>query len=155
MPRKSWRRTRVRHHISPVKIGSSNTSTKILKLFNEKLQSFNVITKKNTDHHSVRVSVNSELWTKYDSLYDMKVGTKGYLVKTGINGGLDIYFGNGSFGEIPASGSSIDVEYLITDGAKGNLTGSKDLTFKFITKKCVTYETVCNTRFRINQINSQ
>ena len=42
----------------------------------EKLQSFNVITKKMTDHHSVRVSVNSMLWTKYDSLYDMKVGTK-------------------------------------------------------------------------------
>ena len=116
----------------PVTQGRIETQT--ITATGEKLQSFNVITKKNTDHHSVRVSVNSELWTKYDSLYDMKVGTKGYLVKTGINGGLDIYFGNGSFGEIPASGSSIDVEYLITDGAKGNLTGSKDLTFKFITE---------------------
>lgn len=96
-----------------------------------KLQSFNVIIKKNTDHHSVRVSVNSELWTKYDSLYDMKVGTKGYIVKTGITGGLDIYFGNGSFGLIPPAGSSIGVEYIITDGTKGNLTGSKDLNFKF------------------------
>ena len=78
----------------------------------EKLQSFNVITKKMTDHHSVRVSVNSMLWTKYDSLYDMKVGTNGYLVKTGINGGLDIYFGNGSFGNIPQTGASIEIEYL-------------------------------------------
>jgi hypothetical protein len=100
----------------------------------EKLQSFNVITKKNTDNDSVRVSVNSELWTKYDSLYDMKVGTKGYMVKTGITGGLDIYFGNGSFGMIPPLGSSIDVEYIISDGTRGNLTGSKDLNFKFQTE---------------------
>lgn len=100
----------------------------------EKLQSFNLIVKKNTDNDSVRVSVNSELWTKYDSLYDMKVGTKGYLVKTGITGGLDIYFGNGSFGMIPPIGASIAVEYIITDGSKGNLTGSKDLNFKFMTE---------------------
>lgn len=100
----------------------------------EKLQSFNIIIKGITDHHSVRVSVNSELWTKYDSLYDMKVGTKGYLVKTGINGGLDVYFGNGSFGEIPKEGATINIEYILTDGSKGNLTGSKDLTFKFVTE---------------------
>ena len=98
----------------------------------EKLQSFNVLTKGNTDHHSVRVYVNSELWTKYDSLYDMKVETKGYLVKTGVSGGLDIYFGNGSFGIIPQTGASINIEYVVTDGSAGNLTGSKDLTFKFV-----------------------
>lgn len=100
----------------------------------EKLQSFNVIIKKNTDNDSVRVSVNSELWSKYDSLYDMQAGTKGYLVKTGITGGLDIYFGNGSFGMIPVKGASINIEYVISDGAKGNLTGSKDLNFKFQTE---------------------
>jgi len=100
----------------------------------EKLQSFNVIIKKTTDNDSVRVSVNSELWSKYDSLYDMKVGTKGYLVKTGITGGLDIYFGNDSFGMIPPLGSTIDIEYIISDGVKGNLTGSKDLNFKFQTE---------------------
>jgi hypothetical protein len=99
-----------------------------------KLQSFNIITKKNTDHHSVRVSVNSELWTKYDSLYDMKFGTKGYLVKTGISGGLDIYFGNGSFGMMPPEGASISIEYIVTDGSSGNLSGSKDLNFKFMTE---------------------
>ena len=100
----------------------------------ESLQSFNIIIKGNTDHHSIRVSVNSEIWTKYDSLYDMKVDTKGYLVKTGITGGIDLYFGNGSFGKIPIEGSSIEIEYLITDGSNGNLTGSKDLRFKFMTE---------------------
>ena len=100
----------------------------------ESLQSFNIIIKGNTDHHSVKVTVNSEPWTKYDSLYDMKRGTKGYLVKTGITGGLDIYFGNGSFGEIPIEGASIEIEYIITKGTDGNLTGSKDLRFKFMTE---------------------
>ena len=99
----------------------------------EKLQSFNIITKKNTDHYSIKLSVNSEPWSKYDSLYDMHVGTKGYLVKTGITGGLDIYFGNDSFGMIPPLGSSIAVEYVISDCSKGNLIGSKDLNFKFET----------------------
>jgi|TARA_B110000908_G_C10267533_1_gene465918 hypothetical protein len=100
----------------------------------DSLQSFNIIIKGNTDHHSVRILVNSELWSKYDSLYDMKVGTKGYLVKTGISGGLDIYFGNGSFGDIPNEGATIEIEYIITDGAAGNLSGSKDLRFKFETE---------------------
>lgn len=98
------------------------------------LQSFNIVIKKNTDHDSVKVAVNGEPWTKYDSLYDMKVGTKGYLVKTGITGGLDIYFGNGSFGMIPPEGSSIEIQYIITDGSNGNLTGSKDLNFTFETE---------------------
>lgn len=100
----------------------------------QKLQSFNLIIKKNTDHDSVKVSVNSEPWTKYDSLYDMKYGTKGYIVKTGISGGLDLYFGNGSFGEIPVEGATISIEYLITEGSRGNLSGSKDLNFKFETE---------------------
>ena len=114
----------------------------------EKLQSFNIATKGNTDHHQIRVTVNSELWTKYDSLYDMKVGTKGYLVKTGISGGLDLYFGNGSFGAIPISGATIQVEYVITDGEKGNLTGSKDLTFRF---KSEGYDSLGN-EYDLNEI---
>lgn len=100
----------------------------------EKLQSFNIITRNTTDHHQVRVTVNSQLWSKFDSLYDMKTGDQGYLIKTGITGGLDIYFGNGSFGMIPPEGATIEIEYLITDGPNGNLTGSKDLTFRFETE---------------------
>jgi hypothetical protein len=35
---------------------------------------------------------------------------------------------------IPLEGSTIDIEYIISDGSKGNLTGSKDLNFKFQTE---------------------
>lgn len=98
----------------------------------EKFQSFNIITGGMTDHNEVKVSVNSVPWERFDSLYDMKVGTKGYIVKTGISGGLDIYFGNGSFGEVPMEGASIQIEYLLTDGVNGNMLDAKDLTFRFI-----------------------
>lgn len=97
----------------------------------EKFQSFNIITKENTDHNHVKVSVNSVVWQKYDSIYDMKVGTAGFIVKTGITGGLDIYFGNGSFGALPPLGSSIEIQYIKNKGDNGNLIGGKNLKFKF------------------------
>lgn len=94
------------------------------------LQSFNIITKQ-TDHDNVTVTVNGEKWEKFDSIYDMKATSKGYLIKTGLSNGLDIYFGNGSFGMIPPVGSAIKIDYFISRGSIGNLNHSKDLTFKF------------------------
>jgi hypothetical protein len=43
------------------------------------------------------------------------------MVKTGITGGIDVIFGNGVMGAIPQQGSTIIVEYAVTDGAGGNL----------------------------------
>jgi len=43
------------------------------------------------------------------------------MIKTGLNGGFDVVFGNGKMGKIPELGSTIYVEYLTTDGAGGNL----------------------------------
>jgi len=97
----------------------------------EKFQSFNIITKGNTDHSFVKVFVNAMPWEKFDSIYDMKVNTNGFIVKTGITGGLDIYFGNGSFGKVPATGTSIEITYVKTEGANGNLISHKNLVFKF------------------------
>jgi hypothetical protein len=73
------------------------------------------------DNFRINVYVNGELWTKYDSLLDIPRNGKGYLAKTGITNGLDIYFGNGSFGKIPPTGSQIVVEYLVSEGAGGNI----------------------------------
>lgn len=73
------------------------------------------------DHFRVNVYVNGEQWTKYDSLLDIPRGGKGFIAKTGITNGLDIYFGNGSFGKIPPAGSEIIVEYLVSEGAGGNI----------------------------------
>lgn len=95
-------------------------------------QSFNVQTGGVTAHDQVKVSVNGELWRVYDSLYDMSSDTRGVVVKTGVLGGIDLFFGNGNFGEIPTNGALINVEYLKSKGAAGNLGESKDVTFKFV-----------------------
>jgi len=73
------------------------------------------------DHFKVNVYVNGEMWTKYESLLDIPRGDKGFIIKTGITNGLDLYFGNESFGKIPTLGSTIVVEYLSSEGAGGNI----------------------------------
>ena len=98
------------------------------------LQSFAAVTKGNVlvDNFFVKVYVNGEKWVAYDSIYDMPRNGKGYLVKTGISGGLDIYFGNTNFGMAPPTGSEIRIEYLLTGGEGGNIREGQDVTFKWI-----------------------
>jgi hypothetical protein len=98
----------------------------------EPLQSFNVQTAGLSDHSKITVSVNGEVWTKQESLYDLHRDEKAYLVKTGISGGLDVYFGNTAFGMRPPVGSKIEVEYVVHDGKKGNIDDSNDLTLKWM-----------------------
>lgn len=73
------------------------------------------------DNYRVDVYVNGEKWVRYDSIYDIPRDTKGYLLKTGITGGVDVIFGNSFFGKIPELGTEILVEYLITNGQQGNV----------------------------------
>lgn len=100
----------------------------------EPLQSFslNVRNGKFMDHFWVKVLVNGEIFKTYESLYDIPNNAPGCLVKTGINGGLDVYFGNGYFGIIPPLGSEIIIQYLTTNGAAGNLLNETGISFKFI-----------------------
>ena len=98
----------------------------------ESFQAFNIQISGNTDHNLVKVSVNGEQWTKFNSIYEMNAEDKGFVLKTGISGGLDVYFGTGNFGMIPPSGSAIGIEYIIHDGAAGNLNDGEDLKIKWI-----------------------
>jgi len=73
------------------------------------------------DNFFVNVYVNGSLWNRYDSILDMPRGEPAYMVRTGITSGIDVYFGNGNFGAIPPKGADITVEYLVTEGANGNI----------------------------------
>lgn len=100
------------------------------------LQSYNVVSRSGTliDQFYVNIFVNDNPWKKYFSLYDIPLNAQGYLIKSGISEGIDIYFGNGNFGQPPLRGSIIRVDYLQTSGFNGNIKAQKDaqLTYRFL-----------------------
>lgn len=97
------------------------------------LDSFSIGSPQNffVDNFYVNAYVNGEKWKKYDSILDMPRGEKAFLVKTGITSGLDVYFGNRNFGRIPNRGSEIQIEYLVTEGANGNIRTNDPSRIKF------------------------
>lgn len=96
------------------------------------LQSFNLQSNKPIDNDNVYVYVNGEPFEIVDSLYDMTKGAKLCMVKTGIVGGIDVYFGNEDYGFIPPNGSTITIEYVKSDGFRGNVFGkSSSISFKW------------------------
>jgi hypothetical protein len=98
------------------------------------LQSFevNMRGRKEIDNNHVYVYVNGELYTKYDSLYDIPNGKPGCIVRTGMTSGVDVFFGTGVNGKVPETGSTIRVEYLITNGSFGNiLTDMNNISFRW------------------------
>lgn len=98
------------------------------------LQSYTAVTKGSImiDNFYVKVYINGEQWRAYDSIYDMPRNGKGFIVKTGISGGIDVYFGNENFGMNPPVGSEIRIEYLLTSGEAGNLREGDDTQFQWI-----------------------
>lgn len=101
-----------------------------------KLESFSIGSPQNffIDNFYINVFVNGESWTQYRSMLDIPREGKGFIAKTGITNGLDIYFGNGSFGLVPNSGAEIIVEYLVTEGPAGNIrtTDATSVKYKFV-----------------------
>ena len=97
----------------------------------ESMQSYNIKINSLTDHSKVTVAVNGEQWTKHDSIYDLLNEEKGYILKTGISGGLDVYFGTGNFGAIPPAGADITIEYVKHKGSLGNIDDGQDIVFQW------------------------
>lgn len=119
-----------------VKIAQGDFETAIVTGTGGALQSFNLPSASAAflDQFYVDVYVNEEKWKRYDSLYDIPLNGKGFIVRTGIQEGLDVYFGNSNFGMVPQRGSRIRIEYLQTSGQAGNAVSSKEkpLTYRFV-----------------------
>lgn len=81
----------------------------------------------------VTVTVNGEVWERVDGLYDMNPNGHQYIIRTGINKGIDIVFGNGQYGAILEDGDNINVEILTHNGETGNIKPDDDITFHFAT----------------------
>jgi hypothetical protein len=125
----------VRGNSIRVKIAQGTFESAVVTGTGLALQSFNIPSSSGAllDQFYVDVYVNEEKWRRYDSLYDIPLNGKGYLVKTGIQEGLDIYFGNSNFGMVPQRGSRIRIEYLQNAGSGGNVNSTKEtpLTYRF------------------------
>jgi hypothetical protein len=99
----------------------------------EDLQSINVTVQNNQqiENDNIHVSVNGTNYDIYESLYDIPYKAYGCVVKTGINSGLDVYFGNSINAQVPPLGSTITVDYIISNGASGNITDKEFISFIF------------------------
>ena len=104
-----------------LKIVQGNIETQAFTGTGQNLQTYSVNFSQSAliDHYFVHVYVNGKKWKAYDSLYDIPRNAEGYMVKTGITGGIDVIFGNTNFGKVPILGSEIRVEYLTTEGEAG------------------------------------
>jgi hypothetical protein len=76
------------------------------------------------EEYFINIYVNGERWDIVKSIIDLGYRQKGVVVRTGLTGGIDVFFGNYDMGEVPPAGSTIMCEYIISDGMAGNLSKS-------------------------------
>jgi hypothetical protein len=98
------------------------------------LQTFNFAENANKDveNFNVEVLVNGEYWSIKKHIWEMIPDEKACVVRSGFNGGIDVIFGNSGFGAIPPIGARININYIKTDGANGNIYRRTRNDFKFI-----------------------
>jgi hypothetical protein len=94
--------------------------------------SVNVLSNKDIENFNASVSVNGKNWNLKKHLYDLLPDEEACIVRTGFNGGIDIIFGNGGFGKSPEIGALIQVTYITTDGAAGNIFRRTPNDWKFV-----------------------
>lgn len=92
----------------------------------------NVSSNSMIDNFDVQVTLNGINLIMRDHLYDMIENEYSCFTRTGFNGGLDVYFGNGVNGVIPPIGSLIVVKYLLNNGLQGNILNNKLNDFTFV-----------------------
>ena len=77
--------------------------------------------KQDVENFNYEVLVNGQVWTLKNHPYELLPNEMACVVRTGFDSGIDIIFGNGGFGMIPPIASSIEVNYLVSDGNSGSI----------------------------------
>lgn len=94
--------------------------------------SVNIRGQRDVENFNYEVLVNGEFWSVKKHLYELLPDEKACVVRTGFDGGIDIIFGNGGFGMVPKIGEIIQVNYIETSGAVGNVFRRTFNDWKFI-----------------------
>ena len=86
-------------------------------------QSYTIQTSNNSQVENFRytISYNGTLLANRVNLYDMLPLEWACYTRTGFNGGLDVYFGTNDYGFIPGDGSTITVDFLVSNGKSGEI----------------------------------
>lgn len=85
----------------------------------------------NIDIDYFTATVNGEVWERVDSIYDMSVNGKQYVLRKNMYSGVDLVFGNGQHGQIINDGDFIKIDYLIHTGENGNINTDSEVSFIF------------------------
>lgn len=83
-------------------------------------------------NYDIQVRVNGELFTKYDSLYDMGKYDSGYIIRNGFSNQVDVVFGDGVNGIKLDEGDTVDITYRTSNGETGNLINVENPRFEII-----------------------
>lgn len=70
-----------------------------------------------------------EEYTRNDSILTLTTFTRVFFIQEGFNELYEIYFGDGAMVPAPASGSTVEANYIVTSGAAGNNATNFSLTF--------------------------
>lgn len=114
-----------------IQVVEGTYETQIFSATGSQLYTQNVIVTSDIDTDYLEVYINDELWTQCASVYDMDPEAHQYVVKSSLNKGIDIVFGNGQFGKQLNTGDKITVTYLTHDGELGNIDTDDSVYFSF------------------------
>jgi len=92
--------------------------------------SVNIPGNKQVENFNFEITYNGITLLVKDHLYDMLPAEYSCFVRSGFNGGIDIYFGDENHGFIPTQGTNITVRYLLSDGADGEILNPTFNDFK-------------------------
>jgi hypothetical protein len=109
--------------------GTFETQTFMVK--GGQLYTQTVLFNSDIDLDYLEVKVNNEVWERRESLYDMDPAAKQYVVKTSLNKGIDILFGNDQYGKSIGFNDKVSVTYLVHDGELGNIETEEPIYFSF------------------------
>lgn len=114
-----------------IQVVEGTFETQVFMSSGGQLYSQNVLFNGDIDIDYLEVKINDEIWERVDSLYDMNPDGKQYTVKTSLNKGIDILFGNEQNGRALKLNDKITVTYLLHDGELGNIDTNDDIYFSF------------------------